>query len=251
MRRAAGTVCATVLLAAASVAPAQQTIAAATATHGEIRADRHGLVLPAGEFTVPELIEATADFLCRNYLYDYGKAEQAGMFRLQRPVAVDALGAEELLYALLSTRGFAVLPIDELRGVYGVLYLGATDRDPSPPLQSPWRPAEEILRRPQLREIVYSHVLLEHADAREVARMLRDLDRHQTWRPGHLLASASSSRFLMLHGYRDRIANAIRIAQQIDRYAKPRQQRSLPDRSLLDRIADLERRIRALEQRPR
>lgn len=230
----------------ATLAAGQQTIAPQNPAHGEIRADKDGLVLPAGEFTVGELIEATASYLCRNYLYDYAEVERAGTFVLQRAIAVDALGSEELLYSLLSTRNFAVLPVDELRGVYGIVLLDAPHpgSSPTPSLPSPWRAAEDVLRRPNLREIAYSHIVLDRADAREVANMLRSMRSSNPYRPGQLLVAATNERFLMLHGYRDQVAGAIRLARQLDRIAKPP-----ADRSLLDRIAELERRIAELEKR--
>jgi len=232
------------MLALTFAVTGQQTIVVATPAHGDIRASKDGLVLPKGEFTVGELIEATASYLCRNYLYDFAEIERAGTFQLQRSLAVDALGSEELLYALLSTRDLAVLPIDELRGVYGIFSLKAPSGRPTPSLPSPWRSPEEILRRPMLREIAYTHVILENADARNVANMLRQATTTGPWRPGRLLASATDRHFLMLHGYRDQIVGAIRLVQSVDATARRR-----PNNTLLDRIADLERRLAELERR--
>lgn len=234
---------AAVAMLAAALASQQTQVGGA---HGDIRTDKDGLVLPAGEFTVGELIEATATYLCRNYVYDYGQVERAGTFQLQRAIAVDALGSEELLYALLSTRGFAVLPIDELRGIYGVIALDAPGHagQPPPSLPSPWRHPDEILLRPALREIAFTHVVLQHVDARGLAQMLRQATAPSGWRPGQLLATAGNEQLLMLHGYRDQIAGAIRLVRHIDRALEPR-----ADRALLDRITELERRIAELEKR--
>lgn len=244
MRLHAAAACAIAGLSA--IAGAQQTLAGANARHGDIRTGKDGLVLPVGEFTCIELVEATAAFLCRNYLYDYATLERAGTFHLQRSLALDALGSEELLYALLSSRDLMITPVDELRGVYGI-----TSLDPDQPRRgsatpiaapAPWRTPETILRRPQLREIAHSHVVLHNVDARQVAQMLAQLHSRTPWRPGHLLVSAGGPDLVMLHGYRDQIAGAIHLARHLDHIARPRQ-----DQSLLDRIAELEQRIRALE----
>ena len=64
---------------------AQQVLAEASLTRGPILATKSGLTLPAGEFAVADLVEATARFLCRNYLYDDGAlaALELGTFRVE------------------------------------------------------------------------------------------------------------------------------------------------------------------------
>ena len=225
---------------------AQQIIAPATAVRGAVVAAKDGLVLPAGEFTVAELIDAVATFLCRNYLYDHAPVQRAQGFSLQRPLALDALGAEEMLYALLSTREFAVLPIDEPRGVYQIAML-----DPNQPragvlVSTPWRTAEEVLRRPQLREIVFTSLELRHADAQQLAALLRSAFGNGQWRPGCLLATATERHTLLLHGYRDQVANALAIGARFDRLCQP----SAPtaEAALLLRLQRLEREVAELRE---
>jgi len=232
-----------------AAAPAQQD----RSQHGPIRSDASGLVLPAGDFTVAELVEATATYLCRNYLYDPSTLGRAGGFTLQRQVAVDALGSEELLYALLSTRDLAVFPVDELRGIYAIVALDSTVQ-PGQPGQSgatlrgyaPWRSREEILRRPNLREIVYTGIAVATSDARALAAMF-DAAVPVGWQPGRLFVCARDERFLMLHGYRDQVAQAIRIAELLDRGPTPgredlRQRILRLERELAEVRAQLERR---------
>ncbi|MFO1076196.1 MAG: hypothetical protein U1E73_00555 [Planctomycetota bacterium] len=212
MRAGACLVLATLLAAA----PAQQ----ARSQHGPIRFDSSGLVLPAGEFTVVELVEATAAYLCRNYLYDLPVLERAGGFTLQRQLAVDAPGSEELLYALLSTRDLAVFPVDEVRGLFAVVPLNgqAQQNQGSPMLLgiTPWRSREDILRRPNLREIVYTGITVANTDARSLAGMFA-MALPTGWQPGRLYACAREERFLVLYGYRDQVAQAIRTAEALDR----------------------------------
>ena len=94
---------------------AQNVVVGNTAWHGDIVTSKDGLTLPAGEFTVGELIDAVARYLCRNYLYEPQVVADAVGFELQRRVALDALGSEEVLYALLAARNLAALPLDEAR----------------------------------------------------------------------------------------------------------------------------------------
>lgn len=224
------------LLALLAAAPAQHH----RSQHGPIRTDASGLVLPAGDFTVVDLVEATAAYLCRNYLYDASTLDRADGFALQRPIAVDAIGSEDLLYALLSTRGFAVFPVDEARGIYAIVPLTsqAQPGQTTPPLSAfaPWRTREEVLRRPNLREIVSTGILLANADARELATMLA-ASAPDGWQPGRLFACARAGNYLFLHGYREQIAQVIRVAELLDRGGEARQD------DLLARIQRLEREL--------
>lgn len=235
---------AAVLLAAA--AASQQVLVPANPAHGDVRAEKDGLVLPAGEFAAIELIEATASFLCRNYLYDAHRLDAVQGFRLQRRLAVDALGTEELLYSLLASRNLAVLPIDEVRGVYGIVSLDDGNHNRwLEGMPMPWRSRETILHRPQLRELVFTHLTLVNVSARDMSNMLRNSVVPGGWHPGMLLAYAANDRALMLHGYRDQVAQAIRLVEHIDRMTKP------PERSMLQRIEALERRLAEIEARGR
>ena len=207
-----------VLLALTASGLAQQVVAPGTATRGAIVAAKDGLTLPAGEFTVAELIEAVAVYLCRNYLYDQAVVDAARGFKLQRAVSLDALGSEEMLYALLSSRDLAAVPIDELRGVYQVIALGNNPQQPGPIATTPWRSPEEILQRPRLRELVMTAVELQHADAQQIAGALRHHFAMQgQWQPGVMTACASGDRTLLLHGYRDQLAQTILLLRQLDK----------------------------------
>ncbi|MBX3462723.1 MAG: hypothetical protein KF830_06105 [Planctomycetes bacterium] len=236
-RRALG---AALLLAAA--AAGQQPIAPATAVRGAITADKHGLVLPAGEFTVGELIEAAAAFLGRNYLYDPDVVAPREGFVLQRSVAMDAIGSEEVLGALLSARNLAAVPLDEARGVYQVV---ALDGDPRLLALLPWRTPQEILRRPRLREPAVTALELRSVDARQLAAALRQ----QALQPGAptpwFAAFAAEERLLLLRGHRDQLAQVIVFVQQLERAtgAAP-----AGDATLLRRVEQLERELAELRQ---
>ncbi|HEX5051196.1 MAG TPA: hypothetical protein VFZ65_05455 [Planctomycetota bacterium] len=235
-----------VLLALPAVA--QQVVVPGTATRGAFIADKDGLTLPAGDLTVAELIDSVAGYLCRNYLFDPEVVEKARGFTLQRPISLDAVGSEEMLYALLAARSLAAIPIDELRGVYQIVALGddARSNRPSLPIAAiPWRTPEEILRRPRLRELVMTAVDVRHADAQQLAQALRaHFSMHGAWQPGMPTACASEQHTLLLHGYRDQIAQTIVMVQQIDRLSAPIP--AAPD--LLQRLEALEREVAELRQ---
>ena len=208
-----------VLLVLTASGLTQQVVAPGTATRGAIVAAKDGLTLPAGEFTVAELIEAVAAYLCRNYLYDQAVVDGARGFTLQRSLALDALGSEEMLHALLAARNLAAVPIDELRGVFQIIALGNNPVQPGPIVAAiPWRCPEEILQRPRLRELAMTAVDLRHADAQQIAQALRHhFSMLGQWQPGVMTACASGRHTLLLHGYRDQLAQTILLARQLDK----------------------------------
>lgn len=200
---------------------AQQIVTPATASRDAVRATKDGLTLPAGEFEVVDLVHAVARFLCRNYLFDDADLDKVPGFTLQRSIALDALGSEEMLYALLAARGLAALPVDELRGVFQIIPL-ASDRRTLPVTNVPWRTPDEILRRPRLRELVMTAVALRHADAHELANALRaQFSLQGTWQPGVPTAAPLDDDHLLLHGYRDQIAPLLLILHRIDLASEP------------------------------
>jgi hypothetical protein len=234
--------CSALLLAAA--APAQQVITQPAAAHGAIVASKDGLVLPAGEFAVGELIEACAAFLCRNYLYDLDTVTRRGSFVLQRTIALDALGSEELLYALLATRDLVALPVDEQRGVYQVI---ALDVAPWLLASLPWRTPTEILRRPRLHELIVTALEVRHVDARALANVFRQhADGQASPRPALFAAFAADDRLLLLRGYRDQIAQAVLTVQQLDRASAPESAPAAAP-ALQQRVEVLERELAELK----
>ncbi|MBL8748120.1 MAG: hypothetical protein JNK78_03100 [Planctomycetes bacterium] len=224
----------------ATLAPSQQTIAPPNGAHGAIVANKDGLVLPTGDFTVAEVIDAVAAFLCRNYLYDPADVERTEPFRLQRPLALDAIGAEEILHALLASRELAAIPLDERRGIHQVIPIGPNTNGTAMALiAAPWRTPDEILRRPGPHELVTTAVDVRFADVQQVAAALRaHFGSIGPWRPGALLAFASSPGILLLHGYRDQIAQVLVLTQRLERTVAPP-----PDAQLLRRLEALEREV--------
>jgi len=234
-------VVATLLLAAAPVA--QQVVAASTTRHGAILATKDGLVLPAGEFAVSELIDATATFLCRNYVYDAAAVARAAPFTLHRPLALDAIGAEEVLHALLAVRELAAMPVDELRGVHQIVSIGPR-AGTAAAVNAPWRSPEEILARPRFRDLAMTAIELRNADAGMVAQGLRvHFATAGPWNPGVLTACAAGPNLLLLHGYRDQLAQVIGLVRQLDKATPPP-----PSPSVVDRIAALERELGELRK---
>ncbi len=242
--------CALVVATALASVHGQQVVVPSNLTRNAVLATKDGLTLPAGDFTVADLLDATAGYLCRNYLYDLETIEQVAGFTLQRSIALDALGSEEMLYALLAARGLVALPIDELRGVFQIVSLAPSARA-LPIVNVPWRTPDEILRRPRLRELVLTAITVQHADAVQLTNALRaQFSLQGMWQPGMPTASASGSGTLLLHGYRDQIAPLLLLVQQVDRLSAPASAPPTPNDAVLKRLEALEREVAALRAAP-
>ncbi len=236
-----------VLLTIAASTVAQRPLVLATEFHGPITATKDGLTLPAGEYAVTDLIEAVAGYLCRNYLYDFTAVDKAQGFRLQRTISLDALGSEELLYAMLAARDFVVLPLDELRGLHQIVSLTANPQAVAANI--PWRTRDEVLQRPHLRELAMVVVPLEWADARLIANGLRaQFSLHGMWQPGMPTASAADTRWLVLHGFRDQVVPVIQLVQLLDAQHRPSTTPPTPLAALQARVDQLESELAALRE---
>jgi hypothetical protein len=229
--------------AASGAATAQQVIVPASTSHEAVTATIRGLTLPAGEFSVVEVVEAVASYLCRNYLYDAEELAKVSGFRLQRDLALDAVGSEETLLTLLAARDLVALPLDEHRGLYQIVARGTAQRA-MPIAPVPWRSADEILRRPRLRDFVMTAIQVEFADANVLANAMRSHFALQgMWQPGMTCATAAGPKTLLLHGYRDQLAMTILVVQQIDRLSAPPPVANSP---ALERLEALEREVAEL-----
>lgn len=220
--------------------------------HGDIVTNQRGLTLPAGEFTIGEMIDAVAAYLCRNYLYDASVIHDREPMRLQRAISLDALGSEEVLYALLASRNLAALPIDEARGIYHIVPLDQVHAHPMATI--PWRRPQDLMQRPHFREIAMTSLTFKHLDAEHVANMLRShFSMLRTWQPGAPTVTYMSKRSIVMHGYGDQLAQVIAELMEIDRLAKPvavpRTERPTmrEHQAMLERLEALEREVRELK----
>lgn len=215
--------------------------------HGDIVTNQRGLTLPAGEFTIGEMIDAVALYLCRNYIYDQTTIDERQPMRLQREVSLDALGSEEVLYALLAARNLAALPLDEVRGIFHIVPLDQVHAHPMATI--PWRRPQDLVRRPHFREIVMTSLTLKNLDAEHVANMLRShFSMLRTWQPGAPTVTFLSKRAIMLHGYADQLAQVIAELAELDHLAKPLAPPPPTNAALRKRLEALEREVRDLRQ---
>jgi type II secretory pathway component GspD/PulD (secretin) len=205
-------------------------------------------VLDAGDHRTSDLVDKAAQFLGRNILFCEQETAQCGpgggTLRLQQRVEVDATGCEELLCSLLFVRGLALVPIDEARGVYEVLAM-AGPRGRELQSRAPLRTVDDVLARPQLRMFVTTTLLLKNINANIATNALRPfLAVGGNANTASLtLGTAGSNNGLVLAGFQDQVAAVIRMIRNLDDGAA--KEHAQGD----ERIAELERRIAALEAR--
>jgi hypothetical protein len=194
-------------------------------------------VFEPGVVDVRTLIQRCATYLQRNILVDdvellpnrkqrpaapaAGAAAESApdgpSIELQFPVVTDREGCEELLDGLLWTRGLAVVPLDETKGVYEVLSLyGPRAREIA--VRAVARTPEQVLARPALRRFVTVVHALKHANATVVTNALRPFfaASMQNNVPTLAIGSAGNATSLLLTGPQDLVATALRLLQAAD-----------------------------------
>jgi hypothetical protein len=172
---------------------------------------------------------------------------------LQLPVVTDRDGCEELLQGLLWTRGLAIVPVDEAKGVYEVLAMSG-QRGREVQMRALQRTPEQVLARPALRQFVTVVTSLEHVNANFATNSLRPFFSVQGQTPfGSVsLGTAGTATSLLLNGPQDAVANALRLLRAVDVPQPPDVKPELEARfealsrqheALLQRVAALEGRV--------
>jgi len=187
---------------------------------GVIETGGNGFALPAGQFTVTELIDAAAQYLGRNILWSDVELTHAfgGQdFTFQKKLVVDALGCEELLYGLLFSKALTIVPVDEQRGCFEVVSMvGPRARDLY--TRAPVRTPEQVLRRPAFRELCTVTFTCEHLNTNIACNALRPFFAQSGGpTPGLVMGTPGNNRTLVITGFGDQIAAALRLLQEADR----------------------------------
>lgn len=260
------------LLVLAAAAPTQQ-YAPRVAENAPAKAP---FVFDAGVTELRTVIERCGAYLQRNILYDdveltlggrrakppaggapaVAPAADAGpsgpVVELQLPIVTDRDGCEEVLASLLWTRGLALVPLDEARGLWEVLALhGARGRDV--PLRAAQRTPEQVLARPSLRLFVTVVCTLEHVNATVATNALRPFFA-STGSPGGIgtltLGNVGTAAALVLNGPQDMVASALLLLRAADVPQPPDARPELDARvnSLARQNEQLQQRIAALEE---
>ena len=167
----------------------------------------------------------------------------APVITMQKRIAVDALGCEDLISQLLYTKGFALVSIDASKGLYEVIAMYGPRRALIQERALTMTP-EEVLRRPNLKMPVVTSVPLEHIQVQVATNSLRPFFASSGQVSGSLtLGNVGNNRAMLLMGFADQVAAAIRLLRLVDVPAGP------VNPTLESRVNELEKRIAALERK--
>ncbi len=202
-------------------------------------------VLEAGAHQIPDLIDRAARFLGRNYLFSQQElgAAPGQTIELQNRLELDEKGCEEITSQLLYSRGFVLTPVDPPRGVYEWIHASGPRRGEIANRSATLAP-EEVMIRTALKKHVTTVLPLKHTSAPNAMNSLRPFfasGGQQT--SGLTVGTAGNNRTLVLSGFTDSVAAAMRMIQDADQPGDP-----LPP-TVDERLAKLEGRVQALEEK--
>ena len=251
-------------LALAAVLPCQHEPARAAD-----KATKAPFVFEPGVVDVRTLIERCGAYLQCNILLDEAElgggrqqrpaakaadaAPEGPFVALQLPVVTDRDGCEELLGSLLWTRGLALVPLDEQKGVYEVLSVHGP-RAREIPLRAVLRTPAEVLARPHLRQFVTVVQELEHTNATIATNALRPFFATSGGQQGVAsltLGNVGTATSMVLTGPQDLVASALQMLKAADVPQPPEVRPELTARldALASQNAQLLQRVAALEEK--
>ena len=211
---------------------------------------KQAFVLEPGEIKMTDLIDRSAALLGWNILASDPEIAAAGgstAIRLQNRVATDLQGCEDFLTSVLYRSGFALTALDEQKQIYEVIAIcGPRQREITNRALS--RTPEQVLARPGLKLAVLTVVELKHINATIATNALRPFFASTGGAAGGAqltLGNVGNNTAMLLCGYNDQVAAAIRLLKTCD--VPPPPEQAPP--SLSERIDALERRLTAIEQK--
>lgn len=209
-------------------------------------------ILKAGDYDLADLLDRSARFLGYVYLYPREITDKTqyppSMMKIhvQKDLVLDREDCEDVISQFALTRGLVRTILDEERGIYE--WVGdSTQSRRWVEVRAPWRSPEEILARPGLKEVVQTTIALKNMDPRQAASSLRPLYSN----PGNFtqVVSMGNSNSLVLMGFRDLVAQGIRILQSADREGSGRTDWARKQiLTLRNKVSVLEKRVQALEK---
>lgn len=206
------------------------------------------LVLEPGTYTVKDLIDRSARFLGRNYIYSARDVENvpSPQVNLQERLELGRDDCEEVIGKLLFAKHLVMLPLDPDRGIYEWVFLqgskGAEVRR-RPVVRTP----EQVLAGGPETWIVTVYPL-EHLDPREAGGMLRAIMSGPT--DSFYATTSPLGRSLVISGFRQQVAAFLRILQATDRPDARTTGQAFArwKSSLEDRLKALEQQVAALRK---
>jgi hypothetical protein len=209
-------------------------------------------VVEAGELTLSSLVDRSASYLGYNILLnpqEMAAGPAPVTVRLQHALKLDRQECEEFLTIILHRSGFALVQLDD-RGSMREIVSMSGPRAREVTARAVARTVDEVLARPSLKVPVTTVFELKHINATIATNALRPFFA-STGAPtggGTLtLGNVGNNSAMLLSGTQDLVAQAIRLLQRCD--TPPPPEETAKAEALLERIAQLEQRLQALEQK--
>ena len=203
-------------------------------------------VLEAGDHAITDLIDRSASYLGRNYLYSEADLLNAsnGKVKLQQRLELDASGCESVVSQIAYTMGFAMIPIDEQRGLYEWVYRQGPKRAELAVRAKSMDP-DEVLRNRHLKITVLTSIPLNHVNATAAQNQLRPFFMVGGTSGVGQMQFGAAGQSLLVQGYADQVAAAIELVRKADA-PPPGPSTESPEREWRD---DVEQRLQSLEER--
>jgi type II secretory pathway component GspD/PulD (secretin) len=176
-------------------------------------------VLEAGQIELPTLIERVAAYLDYNLLYNQAEFAAPGNtnIRLTRRTEVDRAGCWEMFNALLYHKGFAILVLDEARGLYEIVFANGSRRSEIS-TGALFVPQQEVEAYAKLKAIpILTPVALQNVNATIAVNSLRPFFSNTSGpSSGITLGSTGTSSDILVQGFGPQVAAACRLLQLVD-----------------------------------
>jgi type II secretory pathway component GspD/PulD (secretin) len=190
--------------------PAQER-ASAAAGASKAKAAEKTVVVPPGEISIAQLVEAAARASARNILCTESETSGQKPIALTEPVTLDPATCDDTLCNLLYTRGLAVVPVESGRGILEVINM-AGPRGREVMAAAVDKTPEQVLAQPESKRPVMTTVRLQHVNAPVMVNMLRPFAGGQLG-----IGNVGNNEGLILRGIQRDVAAAVRMIQENDK----------------------------------
>lgn len=195
------------------------------------------LVLEPGAHEVTALIDKVASVLNRNYLVNEQEMGGKPVVRIQTQLALSHDEIEPTLGRLLYSVGFAIVPLDDDKGIAEIIAFNGPRRTEITS-RARWLSPEEVLATASRVDFVTTAVSLQHVNANQAASQLRPF-LSSGGGPIGLVVGSLSEYSVVLQGTRQSVASALRLIMAADEAAAHARERAGIE-ELVERVQRLE-----------
>lgn len=195
------------------------------------------LVIAKGEYPFRDFVSRFETYLSHTYMIDEmqtpmikaenAKVDRSMWFSIPRTLKLGRQASDEILGQLLLAKGWVVVPIDESRHIYKLIWLmGPKGQDVKAGVLL--RTPAQILAQPKLVRYVSTTVKLEHANAQLVASNLRTFFNDPRGLSNLIPLGSPSQQTLMISGFQPSVARMLKLIEKAD--VPPREPSQLEQR---------------------